>query len=51
VHEFFDALAAPTPDEAIVSPDAPAAPLAGRTPAARRKAMEKADRELAAMGR
>jgi hypothetical protein len=51
VHEFFDALAAPTRDEAAVSPDALIAPLSGRTPAARRKAMEKADRDIAQMKR
>ena len=43
VHEFFAALAA--------APTTPAAaPLAGRTPAARRKAIEAADRELERMG-
>jgi hypothetical protein len=43
VHEFFTALAA--------APTTPAAaPLAGRTPAARRKAIEAADRELERMG-
>jgi hypothetical protein len=43
VYEFFAALAA--------APTTPAAaPLAGRTPAARRKAIEAADRDLELMG-
>jgi hypothetical protein len=42
-HEFFGALARAPPTPA-------ATPLAGRTPAARRKAIEAADRELDRLG-
>jgi hypothetical protein len=49
-HEFFTALASKSHSDAPAPTTPSAAPLATRTPAARRKAIEAADRELERKG-